>query len=57
MCGTLVLIDNVTERNAQNTAAVYAGSHYLKSTAAVSHTGPSGDAGKNKTPKRDTGLA
>lgn len=39
---TLVLIGNVTGRNAHIASAggVYAGSHYLKCTAAVSHTGP-----------------
>lgn len=54
---TLVLIGNVTGRNAHIASAggVYAGSHYLKCTAAVSHTGP--PAGKNKTPKCDTTRA
>lgn len=46
---TLVLIGNVTERNAHIASAggVYAGSYYLKCTAAVSHTGPPGGQKQN----------
>lgn len=46
---TLVLIGNVTGRNAHIASAggVYAGSYYLKCTAAVSHTGPPGGQKQN----------
>lgn len=46
---TFVLIGNVTERNAHIASAggVYAGSYYLKCTAAVSHTGPPGGQKQN----------
>lgn len=46
---TLVLIGNVTGRNAHIASAggVYAGSYYLKFTAAVSHTGPPGGQKQN----------
>lgn len=54
-----LLIGNVTERNAHIASAggVYAGSYYLKCTAAVSHTGPPAGQTQNSEARDTTRCA